>query len=394
MFAQYLVYLILTLFTYTAHTQVCNETVLIKGTNVYVEYSKSYTFSRMGTCIDYVNYRYINCRKTAVGTKMYSRFDPFYKTLPRCCEGYTPLKNYTNYDTIDDLVCNPICETPCEHGTCASPNTCECHSGYKLLNGTCRPACTDSCRHGTCLDSGYCQCNYGYRKSMNGTCEPHCNGDCSPGYCSIPQGCYCPPGYLMKTTTHTWYEDEVSCVPECNYCGNGTCVAPNVCKCFKGYVFNATLASLDNYSRLCVPWCENCTGTCVAPNQCENDDGDVPAVNSMSPTPVRAAGTPTFLHVSITSSTPTPAPNTPSTVATSYQKEALQTSWWSRWWWCVVAPVVVVLCGALVLALRRRQGPLVVCFTGRYNVRGDLPDNKECQRVEFVNNKDGTLIDL
>ncbi|XP_075984639.1 uncharacterized protein LOC142982161 isoform X2 [Anticarsia gemmatalis] len=261
MLAQYLVlHLLLTLFTHTAHTQVCSVTEEVtKRVTSMVTFTESY----LTRCYIYTFHQHVDCYKMRQASRLQTKNVTLNETRSVCCDGYEMVSNNStdssNATDTSEVVCEPVCSasckcegcrcsapsecgcrpgyTPhpnsskycrpecdaCERGTCTAPNTCHCHSGYKLLNGTCRPACTDSCRHGTCLDTGHCQCDHGYNNTENGTCIAH---------------------VVEKS-----------------------------------------------------------------------------AVSSSA-------------------------------------------SWWSRWWWCVVAPVVVVLCGALVLALRRRQGPLVACFAG------------------------------
>lgn len=44
------------------------------------------------------------------------------RPVEECCEGFAVSSDGTN--------CAPVCQWPCEHGTCASPNVCECDDDY------------------------------------------------------------------------------------------------------------------------------------------------------------------------------------------------------------------------------------------------------------------------
>ncbi|XP_075984804.1 uncharacterized protein LOC142982266 [Anticarsia gemmatalis] len=395
MFAHYLIlYLILMLFTRSVITQVCNEPIKVPGR--IVSYSRSYLVRRPSICQqneyydddEYYDYSSTPCIKTFTESRRFTKLETKYETRHKCCDGYAP--GPPRHTTVDvGLICDPVCEPPCGHGTCASPNTCVCHNGYKLVNGT---------------------------------CKPDCSGDCSPGFCSAPHTCQCPPDYYQQTWQWMVRGIEHYCVTHCRIpCGKGLCVSRDVCKCFDGFVLNTRLATRDISSGLCVPRCDNCTETrtnavtaSVVSSSTRREVYDESSTSRAAETGAEtAAGSRYYSHDDITSPLPTTAKSKLSstdedeastlgaegstvesarTSGTSYRTDALQQTWWSRWWWCVVAPVVVVLCGALVLALRRRQGPLVACFSGRYDVQGDLPVKfKECHRVRFGNKQATTV---
>nr|XP_026489161.1 neurogenic locus protein delta-like isoform X2 [Vanessa tameamea]XP_026489162.1 neurogenic locus protein delta-like isoform X2 [Vanessa tameamea] len=193
-------------------------------------------------------------------------------------------------DSSDD--CVPRCDISCGGGYCIAPNVCECDTGYeKTHNGTCIPTCTKECLHGicaapencvcddrwhknetgdcvpicdidcgvggTCVEPDVCECETGYGKNLNGTCVPHCFNGCPNGTCVSPEVCECNEGW---NKTHLGI-----CEPYCNSgCVFGTCIEPDVCRCHIGYKIN-----MDNMNdSLCIPECKNCSGICVAPENC------------------------------------------------------------------------------------------------------------------------------
>uniref|UniRef100_A0A6P4EPF2 Fibrillin-2 isoform X1 n=1 Tax=Drosophila rhopaloa TaxID=1041015 RepID=A0A6P4EPF2_DRORH len=86
-----------------------------------------------------------------------------------CISGYVSARSHQD----GSHYCEPICQTSCPAGAqCVSPNTCACRDGFTQLQPTgdgvsadCAPVCQvgDGCANGKCIDVERCSCNAGYR---------------------------------------------------------------------------------------------------------------------------------------------------------------------------------------------------------------------------------------
>lgn len=79
-----------------------------------------------------------------------------------CNEGYS----------MKDGKCLPVCDS-CINGACTAPGVCTCYAGYtadKENPSLCHKPCDSPCGNGTCVNST-CECFTGY-KLVNGTCSP------------------------------------------------------------------------------------------------------------------------------------------------------------------------------------------------------------------------------
>ncbi|XP_055592870.1 fibrillin-2-like isoform X2 [Uranotaenia lowii] len=195
----------------------------------------------------------------------------------KCCKGYSRHKNK----------CNPVCATPCENSRCTAPNFCTCDTGFERLSDfRCIPHC-DGCDNGFCIKPGYCQCNSGFYHAENGSCLIECN-NCVGGFCTEPNVCQCPVGYVLNELSGS----SRSCEPVClDGCPNGICVSPGECKCNEGFIKGTGGNCLperpstttpepceqgyEDIEGVCTPIClQTCVnGKCMAPNQCECDEG-------------------------------------------------------------------------------------------------------------------------
>ena len=116
--------------------------------------------------------------------------------------------------------CQPFCNNNCNgHGTCSSPNTCTCDTGWDAAQdcSTCDsthfgPTCA-ACPSESC--SGHGSCNGAGTTGGDGTCA------CVPGY----------SGPICDTTSCSSITPPGE--PDCS--GNGKCTAPNVCTCSTGF---------------------------------------------------------------------------------------------------------------------------------------------------------------
>jgi len=185
------------------------------------------------------------------------------------------LKNQIRYicDTFGNVTCNngwskandsdplhpcltPICNPPCVHGKCKSPDLCACDIGWE--GNDCNTCITlPGCVHGTCNGTALtCQCTEPTKWS-GGLCNtPICN-NCVNGVCIAPGLCKCNPGWSGQNCT--------ACLPlqGCNEIGGG-CVdpttniqVPNSCICKSDYT-----GPLCNRPK-CNPPCVVGQGTCI-----------------------------------------------------------------------------------------------------------------------------------
>ncbi|CAB3239282.1 unnamed protein product [Arctia plantaginis] len=181
--------------------------------------------------------------------------------LYACCKDYS----------FDDKSkkCVPNCDLECIHGTCVSPNNCECKSGYKFTTNSthiCEPKCNKECNHGTCSALNQCACDPGYKQDPKDiyNCIPVCSLGCINGTCILPNKCECSVGYKFTANS------ENVCEPKCDKeCQNGKCSGPNRCTCYYGYEKD----SEDEFKckPLCSPECVH--SKCTAPNNCTCDNG-------------------------------------------------------------------------------------------------------------------------
>ncbi|KAL3222388.1 hypothetical protein MRX96_050010, partial [Rhipicephalus microplus] len=116
------------------------------------------------------------------------------RSVKVCCKGYV--------ETADGSRCLPLCNDPCIHGTCSSPETCECQPGWG--GPTCNFSCPDGkwgkachrdcpCKNGARCDpvSGACSCKPGWQGI-------DCNEPCDSGKYGYECGqlCRCENGAL------------------------------------------------------------------------------------------------------------------------------------------------------------------------------------------------------
>ena len=115
------------------------------------------------------------CRKTVIKFNHVNKTEVLEKTqsIQECCDGYKENENR----------CVPHCQNSCVHGTCMSPNTCKCDSGYGgpfcdiscppgRFGKNCKKKC--DCTNGAECDlyDGSCNCNAGWTgKFCNETCS-------------------------------------------------------------------------------------------------------------------------------------------------------------------------------------------------------------------------------
>ncbi|EFC46803.1 predicted protein [Naegleria gruberi] len=141
-----------------------------------------------------------------------------------------------NVNATSDAVCSG-------HGTCTSPNSCNCNSGYG--NANCQ---TFVC--GGTLAGSYNVCS-GRGK----------------GACVKPNNCSCQNGYSGESCqTYYCYGTFNNNTGVCS--GNGVCSSSNVCTCKSGYYGNMCEnydcnGKLYNNSGVCSE-----KGSCVSPNNC------------------------------------------------------------------------------------------------------------------------------
>ncbi|XP_033096566.1 uncharacterized protein LOC117100842 [Anneissia japonica] len=182
-----------------------------------------------------------------------------YSTNYYCCDGWAE----------DGFGGCSICVWDCGiGGTCDSPNTCDCFSGFEGTRCDDIDECDDN--NGGCPNlcintegSYYCQCYMGYDE-VDGQCKAVCQPPCVHGECTSPGHCECEGNYVG---------DDCSDLNECRS-ENGGCdhICENFnggfeCKCFSGY----TLSMLTECLPVCVPPCEN-NGHCSGPGQCNCPD--------------------------------------------------------------------------------------------------------------------------
>ncbi|XP_037957739.1 uncharacterized protein LOC119687482 [Teleopsis dalmanni] len=169
--------IIITLLTFTGHT---NGLFLTNGhcqKNISIEYQVPVTKTRLTTHHD-------NDNNVQQQLEQYVEYEEHLRwdTAIVCCPGYRIL--------IFNL-CEPICETTCPpHSYCAEPNKCICERGYEPSHHPnrehqliCRPTCLGGCpQHSHCIARNECVCHTGYRDISGwfGTlrCERiHCGPD-------------------------------------------------------------------------------------------------------------------------------------------------------------------------------------------------------------------------
>lgn len=167
----------------------------------------------------------------------------------------------------------PDC-TGCTHGTCLTPQICQCNAGYVWESASvqCVPTCLGGCHNGDCVAPGTCVCHAGYDLHENEElCIPHCSAGCSNGECTAPEQCVCFANYRFANGS------QHECEPICELsCRNGKCTEPNVCECHSGYVVADELRPHECH---CGQYCVEIDGRChclddeqrVSGYQLEND---------------------------------------------------------------------------------------------------------------------------
>ena len=148
----------------------------------------------------------------------------------------------------------PICQG-CQYGTCTSPGSCACTSGYTgALCDT--PVCATPCAHGACIRPNVCQCYPGWSAADCSTAI--CLPGCSPttgGCANSPGNCTC-----LADSQGPLYSGTYCTVPVCvTGCLYGTCTTgPRQCICQAGW----TGQLCD--TAICRPGCSLDYGRCVS----------------------------------------------------------------------------------------------------------------------------------
>jgi len=168
-----------------------------------------------------------------------------------CCAGYERSSNGST--------CLPVCRDTCIHGTCVSPDTCQCDTGFggKDCSKFCEPGrwgpgCqrTCPCQHGATCDpvSGACTCAPGYHGPLCATrCDEgryglHCAETCrcqNGGECDHVSGaCRCAKGWrgaLCDTPCPPGLHGS-DCASTCQCQNKGSCnPVDGACKCSPGW---------------------------------------------------------------------------------------------------------------------------------------------------------------
>uniref|UniRef100_A0A1X7VJK4 Uncharacterized protein n=1 Tax=Amphimedon queenslandica TaxID=400682 RepID=A0A1X7VJK4_AMPQE len=94
----------------------------------------------------------------------------------------------------------------------------QCCSGYSLTSGVCQPVCSGGCIFGSCTSPQTCTCNSGFTGSTCASdideCSSYnggCSHECVNGFGTY--SCHCPSGYYLAYDDHT-------CI-DTNECTNG-----------------------------------------------------------------------------------------------------------------------------------------------------------------------------
>lgn len=136
-------------------------------------------------------------------------------------------------NSFESISCVPDCHG-CTHGTCITPQVCQCNVGYNWdsTNVQCVPWCSGGCHNGDCIAPEKCACHEGYtHHATESVCIPHCNDSCVNGECFDTNQCECFTGYVFSNGS------QHECEPMCELsCKNGKCIEPNVCECHSGFV--------------------------------------------------------------------------------------------------------------------------------------------------------------
>jgi hypothetical protein len=150
------------------------------------------------------------CEKYKIEIKYVNKTSILHKSrlIKECCGGYQKHENGKK--------CIPVCEKPCDHGTCLLPNVCKCEAGYggpacdincppNMWGKYCKNEC--KCKNGAACDpyDGTCQCTKGFLGEKCGeTCPSdrygeNCSEICrceNDGKCDHISGeCKCASGW-------------------------------------------------------------------------------------------------------------------------------------------------------------------------------------------------------
>ena len=207
-----------------------------------------------------------------------------------CTKGYT-----------DTYCSTPICfglnssnPASCNYGkngTCVAPDNCTCltrfdEQGY-CVPLTCYgknlttnpPSCSSHLGQGNCINVDLCVCTRGYggleceQNICNGILEENTTQVChGRGHCYQPDRCMCQSGYNGTDCEYVNCFGRLDVDPSvCS--GHGVCGSPNVCTCDNGY------AGRECQHSICYGLISNNTnvcsnhGECVSPDTCECDYG-------------------------------------------------------------------------------------------------------------------------